>query len=260
VIEEEDNSDQFVFFSRSGYRESPGHSTLFWLGDQLVSWDRFDGIKTAVTGLLSSGLSGYSLNHSDIGGHTAISSPILKYHRSKELLQRWMELNAFTAVYRTHEGNRPDENHQFFSGAESLAHYSRFAKVYAAWAFYRKELVREAAATGLPVVRHPFIHYPDDPNMYGLSYEQFMVGSEFMVVPVLDRGAGSISAYLPAGEWVHLWSRETYDAPDSGLTVTVEAPLGQPGVFYKEGSQVAARFITNLQEAGLLATGAVESS
>jgi alpha-glucosidase len=256
----EAGGDQMVFFSRSGYRHSPAHTTLFWLGDQLVSWDRFDGIKTAVTGLLSSGLSGFSLNHSDIGGHTAVNSPIKNYHRSKELLLRWMELNAFTAIYRTHEGNRPDENHQFFSDSESLAHYSRFAKIYAAWAFYRKELVREAAASGLPVVRHPFIHYPDDPKVYGLSYEQFMVGSEFMVAPVLDPGADTVSAYLPAGKWVHLWSGETYAASDTGLTVTVDAPLGQPGVFYKEGSPMGECFVENLQEAGLLAADQEASS
>ena len=249
---EEAGADQLVFFSRSGYRQSPSHATLFWLGDQLVSWDRFDGIKTAVTGLLSSGLSGFSLNHSDIGGHTAISSPLMKHHRSKELLLRWIELNAFTPIYRTHEGNRPEENHQFFSDTESLAHFSRFAKIYAAWAFYRKELVREASASGLPVVRHPFIHYPDDTNVYRLSYQQFMVGSELMVAPVLEPGADTVPVYLPAGHWVHLWSGETYAAPDSGLTVTVAAPLGQPGVFYREGSAVAERFVANLRDARVL--------
>jgi len=255
VIEEQLDGDQFVFFSRSGYRESPRYSTLFWLGDQLVSWDRFDGIKTAVTGLLSSGLSGYSLNHSDIGGHTAVSSPLIRHQRSKELLLRWMELNAFTAIYRTHEGNRPDENHQFFSDAESLAHFSRFAKVYAAWAFYRKELVREASASGMPVVRHLFLHYPDDPNVYGITCKQFMVGSVFMVVPVLDPGVDTVPAYLPAGRWVHLWTGETYDAPDTGLTVTIAAPLGQPGVFYREGSPIAAQFVANLRKAGCLRPG-----
>jgi alpha-glucosidase (family GH31 glycosyl hydrolase) len=66
-----------------------------------VSWDEHDGIKSAVTGLLSSGLSGYSLERSDIGGYTAIDNPLLQYHRSKELLMRWIELAAFTVVFRT---------------------------------------------------------------------------------------------------------------------------------------------------------------
>ena len=107
AIREAGRDDDIVFFNRSGYTKSPGYSTLFWLGDQLVSWDEHDGIKSAVTGLLSSGLSGYSLEHSDIGGYTAIDNPLLRYHRSKELLMRWTELGAFTAVFRTHEGNIP---------------------------------------------------------------------------------------------------------------------------------------------------------
>src|SRR5215217_1167497 len=92
AIREAGKDGEVVFFNRSGYSRSPEHSTLFWLGDQLVSWDEHDGIKSAVTGLVSSGLSGYSLEHSDIGGYTAIDNPLLQYHRSRELLMRWTEL------------------------------------------------------------------------------------------------------------------------------------------------------------------------
>lgn len=252
AIEEAGHGDTFVFFMRSGYRQSPRDTTLFWLGDQLVSWDAHDGLKTAVIGLLSSGMSGFSLNHSDIGGYTAITHPIRNYHRSKELLLRWMELNAFTTIYRTHDGNRPTENVQFYADDETLAHFNRFARVYQAWAFYRKQLVQAAAETGLPVVRHPFIHYPDDPHVYNLSYQQFLVGTEFMVAPVLDPGQAEISVYLPAGRWVHLWSGAVYGSVDEGVTVSVAAPLGEPGVFYREGSPVAEQFVANLQQAGVL--------
>lgn len=253
VIEASGRGDEFVFFMRAGYRQSPQHATLFWLGDQLVSWDAHDGIKTAVTGLLSSGMSGYSFNHSDIGGYTAITHPIRDYHRSKELLLRWMELNAFTTVYRTHEGNRPSENVQFYTDDETMAHFDRFARVYAAWLPYRKQLVQEAAQTGLPVVRHPFIHYPDDPNVYDLSYQQFMVGTEFMVAPVLDPDTTDVTVYLPAGQWTHLWSGATYGGRDQGTTITVAAPLGEPAVFYRTGSSVAEEFVTSLKRAGILA-------
>jgi len=254
VIQEAGLADEAVFFTRSAYTRSPGYSTLFWEGDQLVSWDNFDGIKTAVTGLLSSGMSGFSFNHSDIGGYTTITNPIMNYHRSKELLMRWMELNAFTTIYRTHEGNLPDANVQFYTDNETLAQFSRFAKVYAAWAPYRIQLVQEAAQTGLPVVRHPFINYQDDPEVYKISYQQFMVGREFMVVPVLDEGQTQVRAYLPAGEWVHLWSGKKYGDLAKGIYVTVDAPIGKPCVFYRSGSEAGARFADNLSKAGLLET------
>ncbi len=54
-------------------------------------------------------MSGFSLNHTDVGGYTTINNPLRNYHRSQELLWRWIELGAFTPVFRTHEGNRPDE-------------------------------------------------------------------------------------------------------------------------------------------------------
>lgn len=95
--------ESLVFFMRAGFRDSPKWASLFWEGDQMVSWQANDGIKSAVVGLLSSGISGYAFNHSDIGGYCAVSLPFFKYQRSEELLLRWMELNAFTTVFRTHE-------------------------------------------------------------------------------------------------------------------------------------------------------------
>ncbi len=255
AIREAGREKDIVFFSRSGYTRSPGYTTLFWLGDQLVSWDKYDGIKTAVTGLLSSGISGYSLNHSDIGGYTTITNPIANYHRSKELELRWIELSAFNVIYRTHEGNRPGENHQFDSDAETLKHFSRFAKIYAAWEPYRRKLVRDAATRGLPVVRAPFLHYPADPKTWTMSYEQFMVGSEFMMAPVVDEGATKATAYLPGGVWVHLFTGKKYGKENNkagGVTVTVDAPIGKPAVFYKAGSKEGEAMRARLKKEGLL--------
>jgi alpha-glucosidase (family GH31 glycosyl hydrolase) len=77
----------------------------------------------------------------------------------------WIELGAFTSVFRTHEGNISEVNHQIYSDRETLTHFARFAKTYTAWKPYRMELVKEASETGLPVLRHPFIHYPNDPEV-----------------------------------------------------------------------------------------------
>jgi alpha-glucosidase len=251
AIDEAGRGDDIVFFNRSGYTKSPRYSTLFWVGDQLVDWNEHDGIKSAVTGLLSSGLSGYSLEHADTGGYTAIDNPLLEYHRSRELLLRWIELGAFTTVFRTHEGNIPEVNHQIYSDEETLQHFARFAKVYAAWKPYRMELVEEASQKGLPVTRHPFIHYPHDPEVLGLDY-QYMVGTEFMVVPVLDPDRDAVDVYLPAGTWVHLWSGSRYGSAQRGVYETVPAPLGEPAVFYKEGSEEGTRFREELGRRGLL--------
>lgn len=244
----EETGKELVFFNRAAYTDSPAYSTLFWEGDQLVSWSEYDGIKSAVTGLNTSGLSGMAFNHSDIGGYTTITNPIGDYHRSRELLYRWMELNAFTLIFRTHEGNQPDNNVQFYTDSDSLDTFAYWAKIYAALFDYRKHLVVEAAETGLPVVRHPFIHYPNDPETWKITYQEFMLGEDFLIAPVTDEGVTEVTAYLPAGEWTHLWSGETYQG---GQYVTVPAPMGQPGVFYKSDSSWALDFVKKLKADGL---------
>ncbi|MCB9642966.1 MAG: alpha-glucosidase [Myxococcales bacterium] len=252
AIEEAKRGGDIVFFMRSGYTQSPRFSTLFWLGDQLVTWDIQDGLKTAITGLVSGGFSGYSLNHSDIGGYTTITNPLQNYHRSKELMLRWIELNAFTTIFRTHEGNQPSKNHQFNTDEETLRHFSRFAKIYKAWGFYRKILVNEAATHGWPVVRHPFLHYPEDPTTQRLEFLQFMVGSELMVAPVSDPGVRVKDVYLPQGRWVHLWTGQLYDTRRQGRWFRVPAPLGQPPVFYKKGGSIGEHFHHLLKQRRLL--------
>ncbi|KAF1882715.1 hypothetical protein Lal_00002895 [Lupinus albus] len=249
----DEQEENLVFFMRAGYRDSPKWCMLFWEGDQMVSWQRNDGIKSSVVGLLSSGISGYAFNHSDIGGYCTVNIPILKYTRSQELLLRWMELNSFTTVFRTHEGNKPSCNSQFYSNKETLSHFARTAKIYAAWKFYRVQLVKEAAQKGLPICRHLFLHYPKDENVHQLSYEQFLVGSEFLVVPVLDKGKKKVKAYFPLGEsssWLHIWTGKVFTK--QGIDECVDAPIGYPAVFVKVGSLVGETFMNNLVTFGIL--------
>ena len=241
--------DDLIFFNRSASPRSPSYASLFWEGDQLVDWSAEDGIKSAVTGLNTSGLSGMAFNHSDIGGYTTITSPIKNYHRSRELLYRWMEMNAFTLIFRTHEGNQPENNIQFYTDNETLDTFAYWAKVYAVLFDYRKQLVKEASETGLPVVRHPFIQYPDDPETWKITYQEFMLGADFLIAPVTDPDTTRVKVYLPKGRWVHVWTGTVYDG---GQYLTIDAPLGQPAVFFKEGSLAGQTFVAKLQSQNLM--------
>ncbi|KAG8372133.1 hypothetical protein BUALT_Bualt12G0034700 [Buddleja alternifolia] len=250
---EDDTKEDLVFFMRAGFRDSPKWASLFWEGDQMVSWQANDGIKSAVIGLLSSGLSGFAFNHSDIGGYCSVNLPFFNYQRSEELLLRWMELNAFTTVFRTHEGNKPASNSQFYSNERTLSHFSRFAKIYKAWKFYRIQLVKEASEKGLPVCRHLFLHYPDDEYVQTLTYEQFLVGTEILVVPVLDKNKEAVKVYFPKGEsclWKHVWTGKLHSK--QGSESRVEAPIGYPAIFVKHGSKIGDTFLKNLREYNIL--------
>ena len=252
IVEEMNNSDSIIYFCRSGFTKSPGETSLFWLGDQLTTWDYHDGIKTAVSGLLSSGLSGHSLNHSDIGAYTSIKTPILKHIRSKELFMRWAELNAFTSFFRTHEGNRPYDSHQVYSDLETMRHFNKMTRIYVSLGFYRKKLMQDASEKGLPIARHPFIHFHNDVNVLRISNEQFMLGEEFMIVPVLDKGIKKTKCYLPKGDWVHLWTQDRYNFINQGKEIEIDASIGMPIVFYKYGSEIAKTFLENLEKYDVL--------
>lgn len=203
----------------------------------MVTWDRHDGFQSAIAGILSGGFSGMSINHSDIGGLIGMRRQILgfkiDFRRDMELLVRWAEANAFSPIYRTHEGNNPKLNHQFYSSAKTLDAFAYFAKIYAAQVDYREMLFEQAAEKGHPVMRHMFLEFPEDELARQQDY-QYMLGSDILVAPVTEPGKTEWSAYLPAGKWVHLWSGKEFQS--KGAFQTVAAPIGQPPVFYRTGS------------------------
>ena len=240
AIQEANREGDAWFFTRAGYSKTPGATTAMWLGDQNVTWQPNDGLPSALCGLLSGGFSGFSLNHSDIGGYTSISNPILRwlgrgFVRSRELLYRWLEMNAFSPIFRTHEGNEPDKNVQFYSDEQTRKTFSYWAKIYAAFADYRKQLMQEMTTKGYPLIRHLILHYPHDPKVYSIE-NQFLYGSEFLVAPVIKKGQTTVDVYLPQGEWIHLWSKSSYDCATKGNYFKISAPIGQPAVFYRKDS------------------------
>lgn len=253
AIEGAGRAGDVFFFNRAGHTKSPGSSTAFWLGDQMVTWDGDDGFASAVKGMLSGGMSGISLNHSDIGGYTSISFRLLGqdfgFTRERRLLERWTEANAFTAFFRTHEGNQPEANAQFYDDSDSYDFFTRFSHVYAALAPYRRQLFREAAQRGWPVVRHPALRFPNDEVMLDLEGDalSFMLGDQLLVFPVFDKDATSRRLYLPPGHWQHLWTGDRYGSMQRGTWHTVAAPVGQPPVFFEVGSTVGAALVAELE-------------
>ena len=73
---------------RAGSTYSPGATSLYWMGDQLPTLDKYDGLHSALIGLLNGGMSGFSIGHSDIGGYTTVNQTALlaEYIRDEEIL------------------------------------------------------------------------------------------------------------------------------------------------------------------------------
>ena len=146
VISELGLEGQAVFMMRAGFTRSPRYNTLAWVGDQLVTWDEHDGLKSSLRALISGGISGLSINHSDIGGAIEFNIlNIIKYQRTKQLMQRWIELNAFTPVMRTHVGIAgKNSGHQIYSSEDTMKFFAKFSRIFASLVDYREELMKEA--------------------------------------------------------------------------------------------------------------------
>lgn len=223
-----------VFFMRSGFSGVQKHCALLWAGDQSVDFSRHDGIGTVITATLSAGLLGTAYSHSDCGGYTSLHGNV----RSAEVMRRWCEMAAFAPFMRSHEGNRPDDNLQYDSTPELLQCFARWSRIHAHLAPYTRHLCDEAAASGLPVQRPLFLHYPDDPALWTVQ-DTFLYGADLLVAPVIEEGAMERDVVLPGTQpWRHVWSGEDF-APG---THTIAAPLDRPPVFYRPDSAFAALF------------------
>ncbi len=223
-----------LFFMRAGFSGVQQHCPLLWAGDQCVDFSRHDGIGTAITAALSAGLVGNTYSHSDVGGYTSLHGLV----RSEELIMRWAEMAAFTPVMRTHEGNRPDDNLQVDSNPALLAHFAAMSRVHAALAPYVKSLIAEAGATGLPLQRPLFLHYPADPQSFEIQ-DQYLYGADLLVAPVIEAGASARAVFLPGdAPWVHIWTGKGY-LPGQHI---IDAPFGAPPAFARADSSFADLF------------------
>jgi alpha-glucosidase len=246
AIAEAGKEGEIVFFSRAGFSYSNKYSTAFWLGDQMVTFGTDDGLPSTIVGLMSSGVSGLSVNHSDVGGYTGIKALpawISPYDRTKELTERWAEANAFTAIFRTHEGNIPGRFHQVYNDADSIKSFALMGRVHYALKEYIAFLSKEAAEKGYPIVRHPYLNFPLDRNTYDLKY-QFMLGEDMLVLPVVAKGDDKVKGYFPAGTWKHVFTGETVEG---GKFHTVKAPIGRPAAYVKTGGKWSDRIFIAVQ-------------
>jgi alpha-glucosidase len=249
ALEEAGLVGEVLTFNRSGHTQSPSHSLMFWEGDQLTTWDEYDGMTSALRGLINGGFSGLALNHSDTGGYTSLSRMGIGILREAELLKRWGELSAFTSLLRTHEGNQPEANAQVYD-EDQAAHFGWVSRLFAGLSEYRSARFEEAHTMGWPVVRHMWLHYPSD-SMAHETDDQFLLGAGILVAPVLNKCRGwpecyiERDVYLPEGEWSNLWTGEIVSGP---AALRVEAPSQQPPVYYRTDDPQAVAAVERLRD------------
>ncbi len=211
----------FAWIARSGHSGVQRFAQIHWVGDQETNWSELDGLPTVVPALLNLGFAGQPFVTHDIAGF-AKGTP-----STKELWMRWTELGAFTPVMRTHEGADKTNNWNWDRDAETTAHFRRYVAVHCALRPTFAALAAEAAVSSAPLLRAMVLAYPDDAEARSRS-DQFLIGEDLLVAPVLKPGATERSFYLPAGVWYDVWTGEKLQG---GKTVSRPAPLGTIPVF-----------------------------
>lgn len=227
AVAECDKEGQVFFFTRAGHTGTIAHSHMMWTGDQHVDWSIDDGLPAVIPATLALAMSGYGIAHSDVGGYTTI----MHMRRSKELLLRWEEMNVFSPLFRTHEGNQPVNNVQFDDDEELLAQLAKCGRMHVALKDYLKGLVDEEISDGTPVMRPLFYHY-DEAEAYTEKTE-YLLGRDLLVAPVYEEGAKNRRIYLPSDGWVNIFDGKEY----AGGHMIVEAPIGKPPVFVRKDSK-----------------------
>lgn len=227
AIAEEGKENEIFFFTRAGYTDTIKYSTMMWNGDQHVDWSFDEGFASVIPAALSLSMSGFGISHSDIGGYTTMQNMT----RSKELLMRWEEVNVFSPLMRSHEGNQPSRSVQFDADEELLKHLGKMIKMHVILKPYLKDTVKQVQMHGTPVMRPLFFHYEEE-RAFEEAYE-YLLGRDILVAPVLMEGEEVKECYLPKDHWIHIFSGQEYE----GGIITVNAPIGKPPIFIRSDSE-----------------------
>lgn len=189
-----------------------------WAGDQFASWEQYRSLLPAG---LSAGLSGAPFWGHDIGGYIGDPGP--------ELYIRWLQFGAFSPLMQYH-GVKRREPWEF--GREAEEAYKLLSHLRMNLKPTLIELGREAAATGIPVMRPMLLEFPDDPRFVSED-SQYMLGPNLLVAPVLEAGTTERLVKFPAGRWRHLLRPEVFEGP---AETSVTCGLADAPVFVREGA------------------------
>ncbi|HAT4313445.1 TPA: DUF4968 domain-containing protein [Clostridium perfringens] len=206
--------------TRATYAGGQRYSSV-WTGDNMSLWSQ---MRMSISMNANLGISGFSFVGNDVSGFGLDSS--------EELFIRWMEMGPFIPIFRNHSNmyTRRQEPWAFGPRAEKIAkksielRYELLPYIYDLYYISHKE--------GLPIFRPMIMEYEKDMNLLNIR-EQFMLGENMLVAPVLYEGERSKTVYLPKGSWFNYFTMEKLQG---GKWYKLPCELDEILVFVKEGS------------------------
>lgn len=233
---------------RNGYAGMQRYASFLWSGDVFSTWET---LKTQVPIGINTSLTGIPYWGTDIGGFV----PTKEF--TAELYLRWFQFGAFCTLFRCHgrawklrlpwgwnTGDTGPAEINNYGGAAlpdpSQLHDARVEPICRKYLELRYRLlpylysaVRECCATGMPVMRALWLHYPDDPRAVACGQHEYLFGRNLLVAPVVEKGAAARQVYLPKGSWYDFWTDELIEG---GRDVGREVDLETIPLYVRAGS------------------------
>ncbi|HEV7377257.1 MAG TPA: glycoside hydrolase family 31 protein [Pyrinomonadaceae bacterium] len=206
--------------TRAAYAGIQRYSTM-WTGDTNSTWDT---LALSIPVFQTLGLSGEAFVGSDVGGFIG--------RGNGELLTRSYQVSFLAPFCRNHKviDGYDQEPWRFGKFYEDIIR--KYLKLRYRLLPFLYTVLEEAHRTGVPLFRPLVLNYQNDSNTLNLD-DQFMVGTDLLVAPILQPNQTSRLVYLPEGLWYDFWTGKKY----SGGTMTrVDAPLEVVPMFIRGGS------------------------
>ena len=212
-----------------------------WTGDNYASWDH---LALSIPMLANLSVSGVPFVGADVGGFNDMPSG--------ELYARWLQAAALTPFLRSHSVGWVGSKEPWAFGDEFTKINRETIELRYKFLPYLYTLFREHERTGEPVMRPLWYEFPNDKSTY-LINDQYMVGRDILVAPVVKEGMRTRGIYLPAGaEWIDWWTGARLE---SGKTHYLQTPLDRLPIFVRVGGIVPTQ--TVIQHTGEMPSAAV---
>ncbi len=212
--------------SRAGFSGIQRYAAV-WTGDNTASWEH---LRLSLPMLLNMSVSGIPLVGADVGGYS--DNP------SGELFARWLQAAALMPLLRPHaeKGTINKEPWEFGADFERINR----ASIELRYQFlpYLYTLFQKHERNGQPVLRPLWFEYPSDVKTY-LIEDEYLVGKDLLVAPVLSEGQRKRSVYFPVGDdWRDWFSGEIYKG---GTRAEINAPLEKLPIFARVGAVISTQ-------------------
>ncbi|MFL5823923.1 MAG: TIM-barrel domain-containing protein [Solirubrobacteraceae bacterium] len=223
---------RIFFYTRAGYTGTPGDAAYEggnFPGDETTDWSRASGLASLTTDMLSRAIGGAYGYTTDIGGYFDVG-PFQP--TTKELFLRWAEWAALSPLFRLHGSVQAGTHAPWTFDRRTVKLYKALTALHLRARSLILRLWSRADRTGMPVTRPLWLQYPRDPGA-ARQDQEWLLGPEVLVAPVVTQGATSRRVYFPRGCWRSPGSGFRFHGP---VSRAVAAPLARLPYFFKCGT------------------------